>query len=128
MACYGGFGLSPPHSPPLEDIMTARLATATTLILLGGLAFGGPAWSAGIPRDTLAPERAIVRVQATGGTVTVRSKSGYANLRAEPTTKSQLVGKVNQGTKLEVVGTSGDWTQVKSGDKTGYINNKLLKR
>ncbi len=67
-----------------------------------------------------------MRVQAPGGTVTVRTS--YANMRAEPTTKSQLVGKVNHGAKLQVVGTSGDWTQVKSGDKTGYINNKLLNR
>lgn len=107
--------------------MTARLVTATTLLMLGGLALGGPAWSAGMSRDLLAPERAIVQVQAaTGGTVTVRT--AYANLRAEPTTKSKLLGKVNHGAKLTVVGSSGDWTQVQSGDKTGYINNKLLNR
>jgi len=106
--------------------MTARLATATTLILLGGLALGGPAWSAPIPRDAIPTGGAIVRVQAAGGTVSVRT--AYANLRAEPTTKSQLLGRVNHGVKLQVLGTSGDWTQVKSGDKTGYVNNKLLNR
>jgi len=108
--------------------MTARLATATTLILLGGLALGGPAWSAPIPRDTLSANGAIVRVQAAGGTVTVHSSKGFAHLRAEPTTKSEVLGTIKQGTKLQVVGSSGDWTQVKSGDKTGYIHNNLLKR
>ena len=93
--------------------MTARLsAVASSLVVLGsvvlgGLAFTAPAWS-----------------QAAGSTVTVRT--AYANLRAEATTHSEKVGKVMQGAKLEVVGTSGDWVQVKSGDKTAYVNRKLL--
>ncbi|HUA53994.1 MAG TPA: SH3 domain-containing protein [Candidatus Sulfotelmatobacter sp.] len=91
--------------------MSARLsAVASSLVVLGGLAFAAPAWS-----------------QAAGGTVTVHSKAGYAHLRAEPTTHSEVLDKINEGTKLEVVGKSGAWTQVKSGDKTGYINNHLLR-
>ncbi len=90
--------------------MTARFVMASTLLVLGGLALSAPAWS-----------------QAAGSTVTVTSKAGYANLRAEPTTHSEKVGKVNQGQKLEVVGTSGDWVQVKSGDKTAYVNRKLVR-
>jgi uncharacterized protein YgiM (DUF1202 family) len=108
--------------------MTARLVLASTLLVLAGLALGGPAQSAGVARDALAPASLARQVQATtGGTVTVTSRAGYANLRAEPTTHSEKIGKVSTGTKLQVVGSSGGWTQVKSGDKTGYINNKLLK-
>jgi uncharacterized protein YgiM (DUF1202 family) len=107
--------------------MTGRLVVASTLLVLGSVALGAPAWSAAPPRDAFAAATAIVAVQA-GGTVTVQSKAGYAKLRAEPSTKSQMLGKVNQGTKLEVLGTSGDWTQVKWGDKTGYINNGLLRK
>jgi uncharacterized protein YgiM (DUF1202 family) len=106
--------------------MTARLVLASTLLLLGGLALGAPAW-AGVPSgDALSGARAIVPAQAAGATVTVRTP--YANLRAEPTTKSPKLGEVKQGTKLQVLGTSGDWVQVKSGDKTGYVNRKLLNR
>jgi uncharacterized protein YgiM (DUF1202 family) len=86
--------------------MTARTPTLATLLLLGAAALAWPAQAA--------------------DTVTV--KSSYANLRSEPTTHSTKLGTVKHGAKLEVVGTSGDWTQVKSGDKTGYINNKLLSR
>jgi uncharacterized protein YgiM (DUF1202 family) len=88
--------------------MIGRLsAIASSLVVLGGVALAGPAWS-----------------QAAGSTVTVRT--AYANLRAEATTHSEKVGKVMQGAKLEVVGTSGDWVQVKSGDKTAYVNRKLV--
>jgi len=88
--------------------MTVRLsAVASSLVVLGSLALAAPAWS-----------------QAAGSTVTVRT--AYANLRSEATTHSDKVGKVMQGAKLEVVGTSGDWVQVKSGDKTAYVNRKLL--
>jgi uncharacterized protein YgiM (DUF1202 family) len=104
--------------------MTVRLVVASTLLVLGGSALGAPAWSGAPSRDALAPDTAIVRVQAAGSTVTVRT--AYANLRAEPTTKSPKLGQVKQGAKLEVLGTSGDWVQVKTGDKTGYVNRKLL--
>lgn len=86
--------------------MTARLAVAaTTLLLLG----------------TAAP---VALAQTPGSTVTVRT--AYANLRAEATTKSPKLGQVKQGQKLEVVSVSGDWVQVKQGDKTAYVNRKLL--
>jgi uncharacterized protein YgiM (DUF1202 family) len=86
--------------------MASRTTTLSTLLLLAAAVLAWPAQAA--------------------DTVTV--KSSYANLRAEPTTHSTKLGTVNHGAKLEVLGTSGDWTQVKSGDKTGYINNKLLSR
>jgi uncharacterized protein YgiM (DUF1202 family) len=105
--------------------MTVRLAVAaTTLLLLGSAAQAAPL--------TLAPDGLsgdgirVLAQAAAGGTVTVRT--AYANLRAEPTTKSPKLGQVKQGTKLEVMSTSGDWVQVKSGDKTGYVNRKLLNK
>jgi uncharacterized protein YgiM (DUF1202 family) len=115
-------------TPFVEDTMIGRLVVASTLLVLGSVALGAPAWSAAPPRDALATATAVVPVQA-GGTVTVNSKAGYANLRSEPSTHSgQVLAKVNQGTKLEVISRAGGWTQVKSGDKTGYINDKLLRK
>ena len=103
--------------------MTARLAVAaTTLLLLAGAAHAAPL----APADRPADDGLRVLAQAAGGTVTVRTP--YANLRSEPTTKSQKLGQVKQGQRLEVVSTSGDWVQVKSGDKTGYVNRKLLNK
>jgi uncharacterized protein YgiM (DUF1202 family) len=105
--------------------MTVRRAISSTLLLLGGLMAATPAPAAVPPRAVLGADTAIVQVQA-GGTATVRTS--YANLRAEPSTGSAKLGRLNHGAKLEVLGTSGDWVQVKSGDKTGYVNSKLLTR
>ena len=107
--------------------MTVRLVVASTLLALGGLAFSAPAPAATIGRDGPAPA-GLVQLAQAGGTVTVQSKAGYAKLRSGPSTSSEVLDKVNQGTKLEVLGRSGGWTQVKVGDKTGYINDHLLRR
>ena len=105
--------------------MTARLVVASTLLMLGTAALGAPAWSSVPSHDALVVERAIVPAQA-GSTATVRTS--YANLRAEPSTKSPRLGQVKQGARLQVLGTSGDWVQVKSGEKTGYVHKNLLTR
>jgi hypothetical protein len=111
--------------------MTVPRALPSTLLLLGGLLAASPAIAAAPPRAALSADSAIVQVQATataGGTVTVRSKEGYAKLHASPSTSSEVLDKVTQGTKLEVIAKSGGWTQVKFGDKTGYVNNHLVTR
>jgi uncharacterized protein YgiM (DUF1202 family) len=103
--------------------MTARLAAAATaLLLLAGAAGAAPLAPAadGLPNDGLR-----VLVQAPGSTVTVART--YANLREQATTKSPKLGQVKQGQKLEVVSVSGDWVQVKAGDKTGYVFKKFVK-
>jgi uncharacterized protein YgiM (DUF1202 family) len=94
---------------------------ATTLFLLAGGAQAAPLATA---PDGLQGDGLRVLAQAAGSTVTVRT--AYANLREQATTKSPKLGQVKQGQKLEVVSTSGDWVQVKAGDKTGYVNRKLL--
>ena len=105
--------------------MTARLVVASSLLMLGTVALVTPADASAPARDALTIERAVVLAQA-GSTATVRTS--YANLRAEPTTRSPRLGQVKQGAKLQVLGTSGDWVQVKSGDKTGYVHKNLLTR
>src|SRR5271156_2929222 len=109
----------------MEDSMTVQRALPSTLLLLGGLLAASPAISAVPPRAALSAGAAIVQVQAgatatAGGTVTVQSRAGYAKLHASPSTSSEVLDKVTQGTKLEVLAKSGGWTQVKFGDKTGY--------
>ena len=103
--------------------MTARLAiAATTLLLLAGVAHAAPMTAA---RDGLPGDGLRVLVQAAGSTVTVQRT--YANLREQATTKSPKLGQVKQGQKLEVVSVTGDWVQVKAGDKTGYVFKKFVK-
>src|SRR5262249_45555723 len=63
-------------------------------------------------------------VQAASSSATVRVKS--AILRASPDTKSKRLASLRRGTKLPVVGQSGEWTQVKAGNQQGYVSTSLL--
>lgn len=58
--------------------------------------------------------------------MTVSSK--YANLREKPTTSSKILEKLNNGTKVDVIGkvAGGKWAHVKVDNMEGYISTKLL--
>ena len=50
-----------------------------------------------------------------------------ANIRAEPKTKSRLLATLKKGTKVEYVGKSGNWLNVKlSTGVTGWVFNDLV--
>lgn len=43
------------------------------------------------------------------------------NLRAEPSTSSRVLGKVEYGSVLERLETKGDWVKIKIGNTTGWV-------
>ena len=49
-----------------------------------------------------------------------------ANIRAEPSAHGKRVGQLARGTKLNVLGRSGKWVQVESGETKGWISGRLL--
>jgi uncharacterized protein YgiM (DUF1202 family) len=49
-----------------------------------------------------------------------------ANIRSEPNARSKRVGQMARGTKLNVLGRSGKWVQVESGETKGWISGRLL--
>lgn len=51
---------------------------------------------------------------------------GTVNLRAEPSTKSQVLAQIPYGTELEVAATTDEWSQVSYKGFTGYVMNKFL--
>ncbi len=59
-------------------------------------------------------------------TGTVKTKD-ICNVRKEPSTDAELLGKVDIGVKLKKLGTEGDWTKVEFQDQVGYIKSDLLK-
>ena len=48
------------------------------------------------------------------------------NIRTAPDETSELAGKFYRGDVAEVVSVEGDWTQVTSGNVTGYVKNDYL--
>jgi uncharacterized protein YgiM (DUF1202 family) len=49
------------------------------------------------------------------------------NVRQKPTTNSKVLIKLNSGSKVTAVGSSGSWTRVKINGMDGYISTRFLK-
>ncbi len=50
----------------------------------------------------------------------------YMNVRESASADSALAGKLRKGDLAEVIGTEGDWTQITSGNLTGYVSNEFV--
>lgn len=51
----------------------------------------------------------------------------YVNIRKEPSTESEVVGKLYRGCAADILETlEGDWVKIKSGDVEGYIASTFL--
>ncbi len=50
----------------------------------------------------------------------------YVHVRKKPNTESKILGKLYKGSAARILGTKGDWVQIKSGQVTGYIKAEYL--
>ena len=48
------------------------------------------------------------------------------NVRKGPSTSYEVITKLADGTKVNVISTSGDWSKITTGSITGYVSNKYL--
>ena len=48
------------------------------------------------------------------------------NLRPQPATKKQPIGKLKRGTHVEIIGRQDSWYHVKVGDLDGYVSKNFL--
>lgn len=52
---------------------------------------------------------------------------GYLNVRAQPTTKSQILARLNNGSEgAELLGVEGTWSKVRVNGVVGYVSSKYL--
>ena len=49
-----------------------------------------------------------------------------ANVRAKAAADAELVGNIFKGTRADVIEQGKEWSKIKSGNVTGYVNNKYL--
>ncbi|WOO38871.1 C40 family peptidase [Anaerocolumna sp. AGMB13020] len=50
----------------------------------------------------------------------------YVNIRKEPNTDSEIVGKLYRGCATDILETKGEWVKIKSGKVKGYIKSEFL--
>ncbi len=51
---------------------------------------------------------------------------GKLNVRANPSTDSEIVGKMADGDVCEILSTDGEWSSISSGNVEGYVKNEYL--
>lgn len=75
------------------------------------------------------PEDEVETVAEPLNEVKMYSKSydGYTNVRKEPTTKSEVLGKLRNGNEyVVVIGETEGWLEVQYYDQIGYVHKKFV--
>lgn len=87
-----------------------------------------------IPEPVLTPEelaaqqeaeekQAVVDAYSNLGLVQV---SGYLNVREAPGPSGKIIGKLQQNSACEIIGTEGEWYHITSGGIEGYIHGQYV--
>ena len=76
-----------------------------------------------VASEELAQKQAVVDSYQNLGLVQV---SGYLNVRETPGSDGNIIGKLEQNSACEILGTEGDWDHITSGGIEGYIHNQYV--
>ncbi len=52
--------------------------------------------------------------------------TNFVNIRSGPATTYNIVGHLDQGSTVEILGSKNDWYQIKSGPLNGWVRNDLI--
>jgi cell wall-associated NlpC family hydrolase len=74
-------------------------------------------------KQLAAEKQAVVDSYTNLGLVQV---SGYLNIRKEPNSNGEIIGKLQENSACEILGTEGEWYQISSGGVEGYIHSQYL--
>ena len=69
--------------------------------------------------------RQFVRFLNATGVVT--TQGGNLNMRNGPSVGSPIVGSVPNGTVVEIIGLRGDWYEIWSQGRTGYVSRQFVR-
>lgn len=69
---------------------------------------------------------AIPMRQADAANMTATVKGGWLRLRSAPSTTASVINSYYTGTKVTILGSSGNWYRVKVGNYTGYMQASYL--
>lgn len=103
----------------MKKIISLSAAALAAMLLTGTAQAASP--------QTPAPSTTTVSVQTADASMVV--SHGYAHVRKDPNTKSQILATLKKGTKVDVLEkvAGGKWAHVKAGKTEGYVALSLLK-
>ena len=60
------------------------------------------------------------------GLVQLENSTSRLNVRSAPSGSASIIGKLNHGANVTVIGESGDWYQIESGSVKGYVSKEYI--
>lgn len=102
--------------------MKKLLLFATTMLLAASSV------EVAVAKESVNAEKSAVEAVAVAGPrVYSNCYDGYLNVRAQPTTQSQIVGRLTNGSGgAELLGVEGTWSKVRVNGVVGYVASKYL--
>ena len=102
--------------------MKKLLLFATTMLLAASSV------EVAVAKESVNAEKSAVEAVAVAGPrVYSNCYDGYLNVRAQPTTQSQIVGRLTNGSEgAELLGVEGTWSKVCVNGVVGYVASKYL--
>lgn len=73
-----------------------------------------------------AEEENVTKVESPYANLGISIANDYVNIRKQPNTDSEIVGKLYNGCATDILETKGDWVKIESGKVKGYINKEYL--
>ncbi len=64
----------------------------------------------------------LLSASAATGTI----NTNYVHIRSGPATTHEILGMLNQGSQVEILGSQNDWYQVRAGQINGWIRNDFI--
>ena len=88
----------------------------------------------GEPEITISPEEQAAKEEAEAKQAVVDSYqnlglvqvSGYLNVRENPGPDGRIIGKLQENSACEILGTEGEWHHITSGGIEGYISSQYV--
>lgn len=71
-------------------------------------------------------ENEVTKVESPYANLGVSVANDYVNIRTEPNTESEIVGKLYRGCATDILETQGEWVKIESGKVEGYIKAEYL--
>jgi uncharacterized protein YgiM (DUF1202 family) len=99
----------------------------TTIFAAAALVAVGLAAPASAERMSPASDSAIQLAQGAAPAATTGRITGRGvRLRAEASATGRVITRLSRGTRVTVLGRSGDYTQVRVGQRTGYVASQYV--
>jgi uncharacterized protein YgiM (DUF1202 family) len=104
----------------MKKIISLSVAAIAAAMLTAGAQAASPQ----TPASTATPPASVQTAD-----VTMVVSHGYAHVRKDPNTKSQILATLKKGTKVDVIEKvpGGKWAHVKTDKFDGYVALSLLK-